>query len=59
LDLSSHALSKGLAMLGQESADILYSEQDLVDRYRETWLEQARLGGLEESANLLRDSLAR
>ena len=59
LDLSSHALSKGLAMLGKESADILYSSQDLVDRYRETWLERARPGGLEESANLLRNALAR
>ncbi|SVD59456.1 uncharacterized protein METZ01_LOCUS412310, partial [marine metagenome] len=59
LDISSHALSKGLAMLGKESADVLYSDRDLVDRYRETWLERARPGGLEESANLLRDALAR
>ena len=59
LDLSSHSLSRGLDMLGKESADSLHSEHDLVDRYRETWLERARPGGLQESADLLRHALAR
>jgi hexosaminidase len=59
LDLSSHSLSRGLAMLGKESADSLHSEHDLVDRYRKTWLERARPGGLQESADLLRHALAR
>jgi len=59
LDLSSDALSRGTTMLGQESVVSIHSGQDLVERYRETWLERARPGGLEESANLLRDALAR
>ena len=59
LDLSSDALSRGTSMLGPESVVSIHSGQDLVDRYRETWLERARPGGLEESANLLRDALAR
>lgn len=59
LDLSSHSLSRGLDMLGKESADSLHSDRDLVDRYRETWLERARPGGLQESADLLRHALAR
>jgi hexosaminidase len=59
LDLSSDALSRGTRMLGQESVVSIHTGQDLVDRYRETWLERARPGGLEESASLLRDALAR
>ena len=61
LDLSSHALSKGTRLcLGKNPPMFsIHTDRDLVDRYRETWLERARPGGLEESANLLRDALAR
>ncbi len=59
LDLSSNALRKGATILGPESVVSTHSGQDLVERYRGTWLERARPGGLEESANLLRDALAR
>ena len=59
LDLSYHALNNGLTMLGKEPAETRHSDRDLINRYRKTWMERAREGGLEESANLLMRALNR
>jgi hypothetical protein len=58
IKLSTIALEKGIALLEGNQVPKLHQENELFSTYEELWLVRARPGGLSESIELLKESIA-